>query len=173
MAANADAPDPGAAAGVGNGAETTAGVLIVGYGNTLLGDDALGWHAIARLADDPRVRGARVLWQHQLTPELALDVSAASLVVLIDASVADEPGAITVRRLGPGPGDGSAWSHHVDPDTLAALARELWGATPAVFVVSVGAASLEAGDPLSPAVERAIPAVVEAVVAIVVEHGRH
>jgi hydrogenase maturation protease len=151
----------------------TAGVLIVGYGNTLLGDDALGWHAVARLADDPRLRGAQVVWQHQLTPELALDVSAASLVVLIDASVSDEPGAISVRRLEPGPGDGSAWSHHVDPDALAALARELWGATPAVFVVSVGAASLEAGDPLSPPVQLAIPAVVEAVVAIVAEHGSH
>ena len=40
-----------------------------------------------------------------------------------------------------------------------------------VFVVSVGAASLEVGDRLSPAVERALPAVVEAVVALVAEHG--
>jgi Ni,Fe-hydrogenase maturation factor len=39
-------------------------------------------------------------------------------------------------------------------------------------VVSVGAASLEVGDELSPAVERALPAVVDTVVAIVAEHGR-
>jgi Ni,Fe-hydrogenase maturation factor len=47
----------------------------------------------------------------------------------------------------------------------------LWGASPPVFVVSVGAGSLEVGDRLSPAVEGALPAVVEAVVAIVAEHG--
>jgi hydrogenase maturation protease len=146
------------------------GALIVGYGNTLRSDDGLGWHAAARLADEPRLRGAQVLWQHQLTPELAVDISKASLVVFIDASEADEAGAVSVRRLDSTPGAGSAWSHHVAPEALVALARELWHASPVVFLVSVGAASLGVGDRLSPEVERALPAVVDAVVAIVEEH---
>lgn len=144
--------------------------LIIGYGNTLRSDDGLGWHAAARLAEDPRLRRAQVLWQHQLTPELAVDVSEASLVVLVDISVGDEAGAISVRRLDPTPGAESAWSHHIEPAALVALARELWSASPPVYVVSVGAASLDVGDRLSPAVERALPAVVDAVVAIVAKH---
>jgi hydrogenase maturation protease len=112
-----------------------------------------------------------VAWQHQLTPELAVDIGKSSLVILIDASDGDEPGAISVRRLDPRPAGGSAWTHHIEPAELVALARELWSASPPVFVVSVGAASLEVGDRLSPAVERALPAVVEAVVALVAEHG--
>ena len=164
--ADHNAPESAAAAAV------SRNTLIVGYGNALRSDDGFGWHAAALLAQDPRLSGARVTWQHQLTPELAVDFSKASLVVLIDISVDGKAGDISVRRLDPSPVAGSAWSHHTEPAALIALAGELWGATPTVFVVSVGAASLEVGDELSPAVERALPAVVDTVVAIVAEHGR-
>jgi hydrogenase maturation protease len=146
------------------------GVLVVGYGNPLRGDDGLGWHAAGLLADDPRLRGAQVIGRHQLTPELAADFRDASLVILIDANVVDKAGAVSVRHIDPVAASGAASSHHVEPAELMALAHELWGASPAVFVVSAGAASLEVGDGLSPAVEAALPAVVDAVAAIVAEH---
>jgi Ni,Fe-hydrogenase maturation factor len=41
-----------------------------------------------------------------------------------------------------------------------------------VYVVSVGAASFDVGDALSPAVERALPRVVDAVAALIDEHAR-
>jgi hydrogenase maturation protease len=148
-----------------------SGVLVIGYGNPLRGDDGLGMHAARLLADDPRLLGARVIERHQLTPELAADFSEAALVVLVDANVVDEAGAVSVRRLEAATGSGPGSSHHTDPADLAALARELWGASPAVFLVSVGAASLEMGETLSATIRRALPAVVEAVVAIVAEHG--
>jgi hydrogenase maturation protease len=163
---NTEAPESGASPDVG-------AVLIVCYGNRLRSDDGIGWHVAARLAEDPRLRGARVQWQHQLTPELAADVSQASLVVLVDASDGDDPGVISVRRLdaAPSAATGSAWSHHVGPQELSALARELWNAEPPVFVVSVGAANLDVGEQLSPAVERALPAVVETIVELVAQWG--
>ena len=145
-------------------------ILIVGYGNTLRRDDGLGRRAAERVADDPRLRGARVLWQHQLTPELAVDFSNASLVVLIDISDGDEAGAISIRRVDPTIAAGSSWTHHLEPAALVAMARDLWNASPDVFVVSVGAASLEVGDGLSSVVEGALPAVVDAVAAIVAAH---
>jgi len=43
---------------------------------------------------------------------------------------------------------------------------------PPVFLVSVGVASLAAGDQLSPAAERSLPEVVETVARILAEHGR-
>jgi hydrogenase maturation protease len=148
-----------------------AGTLIVGYGNSLRSDDGLGWHVVERLAQDARLQGASVLWRHQLTPELAHDIGRSSLVVLIDVSVEQEPGVIAVRRLEATSSTGSAWSHHVDPESLVALARELWNASPDVFVVSVGAGSLEVGERLSPAVEAALPNVVETVVGLVTANG--
>jgi hydrogenase maturation protease len=147
-----------------------SGILVVGYGNPLRGDDGLGSDAAALLAEDPRLRGAQVLVRHQLTPELASDFADASLVILIDVNVLDEAGAVSVRRLDQAPSSGSGSSHHASPADLAALARELWGASPAVFIVSVGAASLDVGEGLSSPVQKALLAVVEVVVAIVEEH---
>ncbi len=74
------------------------GVLVIGYGNALRSDDGVGWHAAALLADDPRLAGIDVLALHQLSPELALDMSRASLVILVDAGVDDPPGTIAVLR---------------------------------------------------------------------------
>ena len=69
-----------------------ARVLVIGYGNALRADDGVGWHAAGLLADDPRLVGATVMALHQLAPELALDLSAATLAVLVDASTATLPG---------------------------------------------------------------------------------
>ena len=81
------------------------GVLVVGYGNSLRGDDGLGWHAALRLAADPRLAGA------------------------------------------------------------------LYGTAPPVFLVTAAVATCEVGERLSPALERALPRVVDAVAGIVVEHS--
>ena len=149
------------------------GVLIVGYGNALRGDDGVGWHAAGLLADDPRLTGAEVLARHQLTPELAADVSGASLVVLVDASADDNPpGSVWVRRIRPRHDAVGAWSHHLDPAVLAGLADALYGAVPPVVLVSVAAASFADGDRLSPALQRALPGVVETVARVVEEHHR-
>ena len=146
-------------------------VLIVGYGNPLRGDDGLGLEAAELLAGDPRLRGAQVLWRQQPTPDLAADFKDASLVVLIDVNVVAEPGVVSVVRLDPSRRSTSSSSHHVDPADLLALTHELYGASPAVFVVSAGAATLETGEGLSHALQRALPSVVEAVVAIVAGHS--
>jgi hydrogenase maturation protease len=149
--------------------------LIVGYGSTLRGDDGLGPRVADLLDADPRLAGATIMRRHQLTPELAADIAEANLVVLIDASEDGKPGEIAVRRLagdtaGSGGPSGGTWTHHVDAESLLALARELWGVTPAAYVVGVGVESMELGEELSPAVERALPDVVETVARLVAEH---
>lgn len=149
----------------------TSGVLVVGYGNALRTDDGLGWHAAALLADDPRLAGATVLQRHQLMPELALDISAAALVVLVDASHALPAGTVTVTRVEPAGDAGTTWSHHLSPPSLVALAHELYGRAPEVFLVSAGVESLELGDRLSPVAEAELPRVVDAVVDLVASHA--
>ena len=145
----------------------TQGVLVVGYGNALRTDDGLGWHAAERLADDPRLAGVTVLRRHQLTPELALDISAATLVVLVDASHGPPAGTVTVERLEPAGDPGTTWSHHLSPASLVTLAHELYGRAPDVFLVSCGVVSLEMGDRLSPVAEAALPRIVDAVAQLV------
>jgi hydrogenase maturation protease len=140
---------------------------VVGYGNALRTDDGLGWHAADRLANDPRLAGVDVLQRHQLTPELALDISAAALVVLVDASHGLPPGTFTVTQVERASDAATTWSHHLSPPSLVALAHELYGRAADVFLVSCGVESFEMGDRLSPAVEAALPQVVDAVVELI------
>jgi len=155
-----------------------SGVLVVGYGNPLRSDDGVGPVVAELLADDPRLAGAQVRAAHELTPELALDVSQASLLVLVDAAEGIGPGEIEVRDLAPrgrgGIADagqvgrpeegGPPLTHHLDPGALLGLAAELWGAAPRTVLVGIGPASLELGDRLSPEVEAVLPLAVAAVV---------
>ena len=145
----------------------TGGVLVVGYGNVLRTDDGLGWHAADLLADDPRLAGATVIRCHQLMPELALDISTAALVVLVDANYALPAGSFTVTQVERASDAGTTWSHQLSPPSLVALAHELYGRAPEVFLVSAGVESLELGDRLSPVVEAELPRVVDAVADLV------
>lgn len=146
-------------------------VLIVGFGNSLRTDDGLGWHAAQRLADDPRFAGITILQRHQLVPELACEIGTATLVVFIDATTSLPPGQVGVERVQPLERTSDTWSHHVSPSTLVSLSHQLYGRAAAVSVVSCGVQSLELGDRLSPAVEAAMPNVIDAVAALVTRPG--
>jgi hydrogenase maturation protease len=146
--------------------------LVVGFGNLLRTDDGVGFAAVEKLEADPRLALAResgrlrVFWAQQLTPELAVDFAAADIVVLVDADAELAPGVIRERRVeasaaataGPG------MTHHVDAASLTAMARDLYGGSPEVWVVGVGPASMEVGEGLTPAVAAAVPRAVETVV---------
>jgi hypothetical protein len=93
-------------------------------------DDGVGWHAARLLAADPRLADAQVLARHQLAPELAADVSRASLVVLVDATADGDPGSVTVGQVRPEPATPATWSHHLTPEALAGLAETLYGPVP-------------------------------------------
>ncbi len=150
----------------------TGRVLVVGYGNPLRGDDGAGPVIAERLGSDARLVGVDVRAQHQLTPELARrHRGRVARGARRCGGRPRRPARSPVRTGRPRRGDGSAWSHHVDPVGLVGLAYELWGAAPPVFTVCVGAASMEIGDGLSPAVAAAIPGAVDAVAAIVEAHG--
>lgn len=135
-------------------------VLVVGYGNPLRSDDGVGWQVAGRLAADPRFAGCEVLQRHQLTPELALDISRVELVVLVDARSGVAPGSVVVERTvapaGAADVRASNWSHHLGPAGLIRLAVELYGRSGELVVVGVGVESMEIGERLSPAVEASL-----------------
>ena len=149
-----------------------AGVLVVGYGNPLRGDDGFGCAAARLLAADPRLEAATVLTLHQLTPELATDIASASLVVLVDAGVVDgAPGSVAVRSIQPRQDSPLPWSHHLDPAALAGLAHALYDHVPPIVLISVAGAAFAHGDRLSPALQRVLPEVVDKVARVVEEHA--
>ena len=137
-------------------------VLVIGYGNTLRGDDAIGPILAERLRGELRAEGILVLTCHQLTPELASDLAACERAIFIDASREVPAGEIECRPLTPLPGDGTSLVHSMSPERLLALAQLCYGCVPQATLVSVGALRFDFGDAsLSPPVAAAIEPALE------------
>ena len=145
--------------------------LVIGVGNPARGDDGVGPAVAARVEADARLAGADVRRAVQLTPELAAEVAAASVVVIVDAragAVAGEVGWAAVEVGSPG-GTPGPFSHHLDPSGLCHLAGLAFGRVPPAFVVGVGASGFDAGAPLSGPARAAIPRAAEVVIALATE----
>jgi hydrogenase maturation protease len=141
--------------------------LIIGYGNPLRGDDAIGPTAAEHLQQSPLPPDVTVLSYHQLTPDLAETISQAAQVILIDAAVGDPPGVLTETRVHFDAGAVSPLHHYVTPETLLSITYGLYGCQPAMTLLTVNAETFAYGAALSPAVEAALPHVQARIAALI------
>jgi hydrogenase maturation protease len=149
----ADPPAPGSAAGR---------VLVIGYGNTLRGDDAFGPVVADRLRSEAGSERVLILTCHQLTPELAADIAACAHVIFIDASIASPAGELVCRDLTAGEADAGPLLHSLGPGQLLDLARLVYGRAPSASLVCVGGLHFDLGDhQLSPPIAAAVAPAVE------------
>lgn len=120
-------------------------VLVVGFGNTLRGDDAAGV-VVAESIEALRPDGVVVEVCHQLTPEMSERVAGVERVIFVDASETNERPA-EVREI-VGSNEAPLLGHAVDPRGILALAKRLFGRCPRAWLVTVAACSFELGaDP--------------------------
>jgi hydrogenase maturation protease len=142
-------------------------VLVIGYGNSMCGDDNVGCYVAQMLAcqyhDDPDVR---VIGSHQLTPEMAEDVAASEFVLFLDAAAGQTPGKIETAVVAAQPGPAS-FAHHLDPALLLSAAMELYGSAPPAQLLTLAGATFELGDHFSPVVARRLSEFFEKAHAIV------
>jgi hydrogenase maturation protease len=136
--------------------------LIIGIGNPLRSDDGLGW-AVAEQLSQAGDLGSNIHTVHQLTPELAQWMTAADLVVMIDASHEGEPGELHIRPASPCAQPGAIGTHHTTPEELAALTAGLYDRCPPVIIVSMTGANFDLGEQLSQIVVCKLPLVCKAV----------
>ena len=100
-------------------------ILLIGYGNPGRQDDGLG-PALAEAVERLHLPGVTVESDYQLTVEDAAAVAAHRYVVFADACVGEgEP--FFFKAVQPTSG-GSFSTHSVEPETVMALARDLFGA---------------------------------------------
>ena len=142
-------------------------LLVLGLGNVLCGDDGLGVEAVRRLAD-ARILPPGVRLEDGGVLGLALlpTLEAARRAIVVDAVRCARPAGALValdgedvvptlrERLSP---------HEVGVWDLLWAARLLGRAPERIAIVGLVPASLELGVGLSPVVEAAIPALVDAV----------
>ena len=135
------------------------GTLIIAYGNPLRCDDGLAWHVAKKLAELSFSSDVEIITRHQLTPELALPVSQAAIVLFIDASRTGIPGELASGPLNPQPLS-SVFTHELSPGTILSLAQELYGRSAEAFTISVCGECFDHGETLSAKVEESLPRVV-------------
>ncbi len=128
-------------------------ILIIGYGNPLCGDDGVGWRVVEAL--DSLVPDGAAVAIHQLTPEWAEQISAADLVIFVDAAVGDVPGE--VRSFPIWPAMAHPGSHQITPDGVLSMAADLFGRCPPAHLVTITGGSFEISESLTPAVAAAVP----------------
>jgi hydrogenase maturation protease len=126
--------------------------LVIGFGNPLRGDDGVGPRAAERVELSAAPETIDVVRCHQLTPELAAAIQAASVVIFLDAAADQEAGTVTSRPVVPSVP--ASWSHDLSPGQLLALAGQLTEAIPPAFLVTGGIRSTDFADRLSPEGER-------------------
>jgi hydrogenase maturation protease len=132
-----------------------ASTLVIGYGNTLRRDDALG----CLIADKVRLwqrSGVRSMSLPQLTPELAAELAAAGAVVFVDArncSLSSQTG-VQVEPLLPRGHDLASLAHALTPSFLLKLCQAAFGHCPIAWQVSVPGSDFSFGEGLSDMADR-------------------
>jgi hydrogenase maturation protease len=132
------------------------GVIIVGVGSTLRGDDAVG--QVVTRALEPYIARTHVylVTVHQLLPELALTLRHARLAIVVDAAVDVTPGRVIEQRVFSS-ADVRALGHCDAIQEVLHITRRLYHHVPETWVVSIGGGRWDVGAPLSPAVNAAVP----------------
>ena len=128
-------------------------VLVIGYGNTLRGDDAAGIRA-AELIKKRRPE-IECVCMHQLMPELAEQIAVSDIVIFIDADVnASQP---NVRLVVPGVEADQPRTHFISPESLLRLSQQLYQHMPLkAYVIGIPASQFEFSEELSESTKKAV-----------------
>ena len=108
---------------------------MIGYGNELRGDDAIG-PRVANEAAGWKMAGVRTMTCHQLTPELADPIAAAARVIFVDAVGAFSK-EVSIGEIAPAAPSSGVMTHVVDPQILLRLAMEVYGRCPKAWWLTV------------------------------------
>lgn len=139
-------------------------ILVIGYGNDLRSDDAVG-QRVAQTIAAWNLSNVRSLCVHQLTPELAAFLANAELAIFIDActSVCED---VQVSAIAPTYSTAIA-GHTSEARSLLALTQVLYDRVPPAWWVRIPGANFELGDRISPAAETGIAIALEQIKQII------
>jgi hydrogenase maturation protease len=133
-------------------------VLVIGLGNTLMGDDGVGCVVAVRLAADPRLPcHVEVLEGGSDLLRFVDEVQGRERVIVVDAVL--EPGSPGKLASVPDADERQPNAHQLSAPQAAQLLGLATGARIELLGISVD--SVLAGEGLSPLIEASVPAVVD------------
>ncbi len=143
-------------------------MLIIGYGNALLGDDGFGLAVVDRLGECVYdSQNIEIIACRQLLPELAEKIASADGVIFVDANMRLPAASFDFSPLRSDETDssqsGGANAHALSAASLMNAAAAIYGRQTPAWLCSAGPSELSLGAPMSYAVAELVPVAVEAI----------
>ncbi len=121
--------------------------LVIGYGNTLRGDDGAGASAALRVQEE--IPDVDVLILHDLQPEVAESLTHRRLVIFLDAAAGAE--RLLCEPLEASSDVPPVESHLFSPAQLLVLCKTVYGTIPeSVYLIGIPASDFSYREGLSP-----------------------
>ncbi|MFA5454265.1 MAG: hydrogenase maturation protease [Sulfurimonas sp.] len=114
--------------------------VIIGYGNSLRGEDAFGLDVIKEL-QKLTLKETKLLSAHQLTPEIVLELQDADEIIFID-TCHDEKNPYTLA-CSLAEQSTLNLSHHISPKTIIYMLKNLYDKTTDFYIYSMMSNSFE------------------------------
>lgn len=127
--------------------------LVIGYGNSLRGDDGVGV-AVAQQLETFSWQGVQAEERHQLTPELVMMMTEFEQVIFVDAGTGLD--TVQLQHLTPEEAQGTQLGHFCDPRSLLAMSAILYHYTPQTWLITIPTLNFEFGETFSPLAEQGI-----------------
>ena|SRR5271165_2502329 len=124
-------------------------LLVIGYGNSLRGDDAVG-RRLAEAVEAWQAPNITVISLHQLVPELVENLQRATHVIFVDAVVCE--GEVQLRRIAAAP-ENLPLNHYCGPGRLLALAAKLYRRCPSGWLLTIPGTDFDLSEDISPAAQ--------------------
>ena len=138
---------------------TEPSIVVIGYGSELRGDDAVGQHIAAAVAEW-NIPNIRALAVHQLTPELAAVLASAQFAIFADASADPHQTEARIESL-EYEGATTTVFHSATPQSLIALSQSVYDQSPQAWLVSVPTDTFEFGAELTPTAQHGMETALE------------
>lgn len=121
--------------------------LVIGYGNSLRSDDAIG-QEVAMALSERKLKGLTAIAVHQLTPELVEKMIEFEQIIFIDAEVNSK--RIKVKEIdNKNVNTGNNWTHYLNPESLINLANNLYQKTLKAWLITIPIKKIELGEEIS------------------------
>lgn len=128
--------------------------LVLGYGNTLRGDDGVGYR-LAEAVEEWHLAQVEAYPCHQLTPDLAALLAEQERVFFVDAALPQNPHwPLILTRLIPESAHSLTFTgHHSTPMDLLIMTQQLYGQSPLAYTLLLPTWAMGYGEELSPIAE--------------------
>ena len=143
--------------------------LVIGYGNTLRSDDGAGQRVAEKIAQWklPQVQSLAV---HQLTPELAVNISEANVVIFIDAVATNSknPTLYQIKEIYP-EDDNISCGHSFNPSSLLSYTQILYSKVITAYWVLIPAVNFDFGEEFSSLTQQGIDTALKQIKKLIIQ----